>query len=176
MSSHKIRWLGFLAAFFLFSAFSWSLKNELFNRSGLAFDRGDELENFVLVDMEGEEVDLQAYIGAHRYVWVNFWATWCSPCRQEMPLMASLYEEHSPDGFGIIAVSVSEEREVVQRYLDSNPMPFPILLDPDGSVSRDYRVQALPTSFLVDSTGKVVMTGVGFQRTWEYFIPQMLED
>lgn len=176
MSPEKIRWFGFLAAFLLFSAFSWTLKSDLFDRSGLAFDRGEELANFVLEDMEGEEVDLQAYIADHRYVWVNFWATWCGPCREEMPLMAELYEEHASDGFGIIAVSVSEDRPTVQRYLDSNPMPFPILLDSDGAISQDYRVQALPTSFLVDSTGTVVQTGVGFQRSWEFLIPQMLEN
>lgn len=88
--------------------------------------------------------------------------------------MGKLYEEHSPEGFGIVAISVSEKPETVKTYLNQNPVPFTILLDEDGSVSQSYGVQALPTSFLVDSTGRVLQTGVGFQQSWEYVVNQRM--
>ncbi|MDZ7774048.1 MAG: TlpA disulfide reductase family protein [Balneolaceae bacterium] len=170
------RWLGFLVALVVFAAVSFTVKNNVRNNPGLAFGQGETLESFTLPDTTGTPVELQAYIEAHELTWVNFWATWCGPCRQEMPLMAKLYEEHSADGFGIVAISVSEEPQTVKTYLNQNPVPFTILLDEDGSVSQRYRVQALPTSFLVDSTGQVLQTGVGFQQSWEYVVNQRMGD
>lgn len=169
-------WLIFLVLLIVFAGISFTVKDNIRENPGLVFSQGETLENFSLPDTGGNTIALQDYISEHRLTWVNFWATWCGPCRREMPMMAELYEEYSDEGFGIVAVSVEETRETVLGYLDSNPVPFTVLLDTSGTVSRSYGIRALPSSFLVDSTGRVLQTGVGFQQSWEILVSQRMED
>lgn len=166
----------FLGLLVVLAGVSFTVKKNIRDNPGLAFSRGETLESFALPDTAGVPVDLQEYISDHKLTWVNFWATWCAPCRREMPMMAKLYEEHSADGFGIVAVSVEEQRDRVMAYLETNPVPFTVLLDTAGTVSSSYGIRALPTSFLVDSTGRVLQSGVGFQQSWEILVNQQMGD
>lgn len=94
-------------------------------------------------------------------VLLNFWATWCTPCRAEMPEFESAYREYRDRGFAVLAVDVEERAEEVEPFMRELGLTFPALLDLDGSVSRAYRARALPSSFLVDRDGVVRYVRVG---------------
>ena len=108
---------------------------------------------FTLVSLEGDEVSLEDFLG--QPVLINFWATWCPPCREEMPDIQDAYEEYADEGFVVLGVDVGEtasEAEGAQREMG---LTFPILLDSDEEVSDIYRVRAFPTSFFVDVNGVI---------------------
>lgn len=100
-------------------------------------------------------------------VLLNFWATWCPPCREEMPSMERLYRRFRSRGFTILALSIdSRGEEVVRPFVKSFGLTFPIGLDPKMSVSGEYRMAGLPTSVLIDDGGRIVAVAVG-PRDWD---------
>jgi thiol-disulfide isomerase/thioredoxin len=117
--------------------------------------------DFSLPDMDGELHALQDYRG--KVVLINFWATWCPPCRREMPALEQLYSKLADQAFAVLAVNQWEDADHVFAYMgDLNVIPsFPILFDPESKVSADYGVKGLPTSFLLDKQGRVVFRAVG---------------
>lgn len=108
----------------------------------------------VFTDPEGAEMSLADSDGRIRLV--NFWATWCAPCRAEMPYLEAVYAKHADEGLVVLGVNVQEPTAVVAPYLDELGLTFPVLLDLDGDVSRLYRVGSYPTSVLVDREGRIV--------------------
>ena len=160
----------------LFGVYSYYVKSNNLDDSSLAVDSGETFPSFTLNTLEAKQVSLDSVVAENKYVWVNFWATWCGPCRREMPMMSELYNEFSDKGFEILAISVSEEKETIQEYLDEYPVPFTVLMDPNGELAQKIKVQALPTSFLIDSTGAVQRLGVGIQQSWEFTINRELSD
>ncbi len=112
---------------------------------------------FTLPDMEGNPVSLRDFRG--RPVLLNFWATWCGPCRAEMPIIEEAYQKYKDQGFVVLAIDVQENPEVAQAFAGWLGMTFSILDDGSGNVSYQYRVRALPTSFFVDRKGVI--------RGWE---------
>ena len=106
-----------------------------------------------------ENLSLGALKG--KVVFLNFWATWCGPCRSEMPSMESLYGRYKEKGLEILAVNTRESREQVLAFVKENGLSFPVALDIDGKVSDSYGVQAIPTSFIIDREGKIITRVVG---------------
>jgi peroxiredoxin len=98
-------------------------------------------------------VKLSDYRG--QVVLLNTWATWCPPCRAEMPDLETYYQQHQEDGFVVLAVNSQESADIVAGFLEEQDFTFPVLLDPDGVVMRDYRVLGLPTSFFIDRDGVI---------------------
>jgi thiol-disulfide isomerase/thioredoxin len=94
-------------------------------------------------------------------VLLNFWASWCPPCIEEMPAMQALYEDLGGEGFEIVAVNLQEDPETVRSFMDEHGFDFPVLLDRDGSVAREYGVRGIPTSYVVDPRGRLVAMYVG---------------
>ena len=94
-------------------------------------------------------------------VFLNFWATWCGPCRAEMPSMESLYNKYKEKGFVMLAVNCGEKTEDVLTFRDEYNFSFPIALDDDGKVSTSYGVQAIPTTFIIDRDGNIIARLVG---------------
>jgi len=120
---------------------------------------------FALNDLSGNLVRLGDFKG--KVVLLNFWASWCAPCRREIPSLERLYEMRKDRGFEIVAVN-SERASASQiaSFADANRMSFPILLNPQGDVSGNYWVRAIPTSFLLDKKGVIRWKIVG-GREWD---------
>jgi len=107
--------------------------------------------DFTLQTLEGRKVKLSDYRG--QVVLLNTWATWCPPCRAEMPILEAYYREHKEDGFVVLAVNSQESAGAVATFIQAESFTFPVLLDLEGVVMDEYRVQGLPTSFFIDREG-----------------------
>ena len=114
---------------------------------------GDPAPEITLQTTDGETMSLSSLRGTP--VMVNFWATWCGPCRIEMPLFINAHDSHGDD-LVVLGVNSQEDPETVTRYVDAMGISFPVILDRDGQTSLVYRVRALPTTFFVDADGIVV--------------------
>ncbi len=115
---------------------------------------GTTAPNFQLWDLNGKPISLSQYQG--RVVLVNFWATWCGPCRVEMPAMEQLYREFNSKGFEILAISTDQQGVAVTRpFKESLRLSFPILHDSDYRVGMAYGARTLPITFLVDRQGMI---------------------
>jgi peroxiredoxin len=96
-----------------------------------------------------------------KVVFLNFWATWCPPCRDEMPSMESLYNRFRDREFEMLAVNCMEEAAIVRNFKEEYNLTFPILLDSDGRVSNAYGIRAIPMTFLINKDGRIVVRFVG---------------
>jgi len=115
---------------------------------------------FVLKDLEGKTVSLTALKG--KVILLNFWATYCGPCKTEMPSLSALYEGLKDKGFLVLAVSIDTSEKPVKSYVSGKKLRFPVLLDKDKEVFFDsYAAMGLPTSFLIDRNGVIVEKVVG---------------
>ena len=126
----------------------------------------DVVPLFELEDFDGNLVSLEEQRG--KVVMINFWATWCPPCVDEMPAMDALKTALSDKPFEILAVNMAEDREAIATFLERTgfELGFPLLLDPGGVVADKYAVRGLPATMLVDPTGKFAFGGVG-PRKWD---------
>jgi thiol-disulfide isomerase/thioredoxin len=98
---------------------------------------------------------------------VNFWATWCGPCRQEMPVLDELAKKYADLGVQVIGVNVETETDGVQNYLSEVPVSFPILLDLENIASKAYDVKAMPTTVIIDKDGRVRALHRSYQPGYE---------
>jgi thiol-disulfide isomerase/thioredoxin len=114
---------------------------------------GSPAPDFTLPTVDGASVQLAQLKG--RPVWINFWATWCVPCREEMPAMQELYDEYRDRGLQIVAVNMEEDPATVRRWITSGGYGFTFVLDSDGQQVKRYNVTAAPTSYFVGSDGVI---------------------
>ena len=125
---------------------------------------GDPAPSFTLNDMQGKSVSLVDFKG--QVVLLNFWATWCGPCRVEMPSMEALYKEMNSQGFEILAISTDEEGSVVTKpFVEASQLTFPILHDTQYDVGAIYGVRTLPMSYVVDRKG-IIQHRIYGARDW----------
>ena len=114
---------------------------------------GHRAPDFTLPNLAGETVALSDLQG--RVVLVNIWATWCPPCRAEMPAIEAVYQRYRDQGFTVLAVNQMEPQVAVADFVQELGLTFPIVLDGQGSVSQLYRVRALPTTFFIGRDGMI---------------------
>ncbi len=115
---------------------------------------GETPPDFVLKDLKGEEVSLKRFRG--KIVLLNFWATWCPPCRKEIPSMIKLYKRYNDKGLEIIGVNLDRmDKSGVEKFSSEYNITFPILLDPTGKIATLYGITALPATFILDRNGKI---------------------
>jgi thiol-disulfide isomerase/thioredoxin len=133
--------------------------------------------DFTLESLSGKRLSLKDLRG--KVVFLNFWATWCVPCRDEMPLMEALHREFKNQGLAVVAVNFREDKEAVRRFFDELGLSFDPMLDVDGEVSEQYGAFSLPLTYLIDRDGRFVGKAVGI-RPWDgadakAFIRELLE-
>ncbi|MEG0383986.1 MAG: TlpA disulfide reductase family protein [Solibacillus sp.] len=125
--------------------------------------KGQIAPDFTLMNIQGEEVTLSDLRG--KRVVLNFWATWCPPCEAEMPHMQKYYDKYAKkDNVEIIGVNLTYEKENVERvkqFLESYNITFPILLEPVWSVSKQYEIITIPSTFMIDTEGKIQKQIIG---------------
>jgi peroxiredoxin len=115
--------------------------------------------DFKLKDLNGNELSLSDLKG--KKVFLNFWATWCPPCKAEMPEIEKLYQETKDSDLVIVAVEIGEPLDTVKSFINSNKYNFKVLIDPDQSVATKYNITSIPTSYFIDTEGNIVSKHVG---------------
>ena len=121
---------------------------------------GHQAPEFTFLDLNGSRVSLSDFRG--KVVFVNVWATWCPPCREEMPSMQKLYERFKNEEFEILAVSIdSNGREAVAPFMEKLNLTFPVLLDPESKMWGLYGLTGVPESFIINREGIVVRKIIG---------------
>ena len=121
--------------------------------------------NFTLPTRTGEQVTLSDLQG--QVVMINFWASWCGPCREEMPLLEQIHQRYERLGFTLLGVNVEEDSKMAENWLKDRPVSFPILFDPENGVSKLYDVAAMPSTVIVDRKGNVRYLHHGYQPGYE---------
>ncbi|MES9895671.1 MAG: TlpA disulfide reductase family protein, partial [Candidatus Thiodiazotropha endolucinida] len=121
--------------------------------------------DFTLKSREGVNIKLSELRG--QVVMVNFWASWCGPCRQEMPLLQQLFDRYQSLGFSLLGVNVDEDRVAADKMLSDLPVSFPILYDDRSKVSKQYQVKAMPSTFMVDRDGRIRYLHKGYKPGYE---------
>jgi len=109
----------------------------------------------------GDNLNLDQYAG--KVVVVDFWASWCVPCRRSFPWMNEMHEKYAEAGLVIIAVNVDRERENADAFLAKYPASFQILYDPTAALAKEYEVQVMPTSFVIGRAGEIIEQHAGFK-------------
>ena len=123
---------------------------------------GDAPPPIDLPDLEGNEVDLDELRG--KVVVVDFWASWCGPCRQEMPVLQTFHEKYATEGLVVIGVNVDRSSKKMQEFLEGNPVTFRIVHDPKTLVAQRYEPTTMPTSYVVGRDGKLRYIHQGFRK------------
>ena len=127
----------------------------------LAAPSGSPAPTFTLASNSGAQVSLSQYKG--QVVMINFWASWCGPCRQEMPLLESIYKKYKQMGFTLLGVNVEPDTQAANEWLKQTPVSFPILYDKDSKVSKLYDVAGMPSTVLIDRRGNLRMLHRGYK-------------
>jgi cytochrome c biogenesis protein CcmG, thiol:disulfide interchange protein DsbE len=125
-------------------------------------DAGDKAPGFNLTADDGTGVRLDDYRG--KYVLLNFWATWCPPCVEELPSLNGVYEQLRERGLVVLGVSVDEDKDLYQRFLEAHRVSFPTVRDPERSVSSRYGTTQYPETYLIDRQGVVIRKYVAGQN------------
>mgnify|MGYP002079002422 CR=1 FL=1 len=132
---------------------SFFVSCESFTPTGLA--PGDRPPRFELPDLEGRMHTLKQYEG--KGVLMNFWASWCAPCVEELPALQNLYTQLKDDGFTILAIGIDDDENALREFARQFSLSFPVLIDKSGTLSGKYRITGVPESFVVGRDGKLIM-------------------
>ena len=129
-----------------------------------------------LEDLSGNTVSLDDYLGS--VVLVNLWATWCPPCREEMPALQTFYEDHKADGFVLVAINQEEPREVVEPFVKEFGLTFPVWLDLNYQAEQEFDTMSLPSSFVIDRTGRVRLMWIGSisKKNLEKYVTDVIKE
>lgn len=98
-----------------------------------------------------------------KVVWVDFWASWCAPCRRSFPWLNEMQQKYGPDGLEIVGVNVDKERKLADAFLAETPAKFSLRFDPEGELAKAFDVQAMPSSYVLDTDGRVLARHFGFR-------------
>lgn len=140
---------------------------------GAAAAASDPAPDFTLKSLGGQNLKLSEMTG--NVVLINFWASWCGPCREEMPLLNALHNKYKPLGFTVLGVNVEEQAENARGFLNDFPVDFPVLLDNKNRVSKLYNVIAMPTTVVVDRDGNMRFLHKGYKSGDEEKYRQMVK-
>ncbi len=138
---------------------------------------GRSAPNFKLENVQGDYVSLKDELGDGP-VLISFWATWCKPCIEEMTKYKDIYSDLKDKGLKVLAISIDDERTVakVKPFVRSKNYPFPVLLDTNSEVARKYYAQNIPYSVLLDKSGNIVYTHLGYMKGDELKMKNKIEE
>jgi peroxiredoxin len=141
-------------------------REELFLKIGIQPTKGDtKAPNFCLEDLKGKKLELRNFKG--KVVFLNFWATWCGPCKEEMPSIEALYQQFKEKDFVFLTISVDYEgKKPVKEFIEKQRYTFPVLLDPKCETLDLYKVKGIPTTILIDKNRKMIGKATG-PRNWK---------
>lgn len=137
----------------MLAALCYTMYNSVFAKQDRVKE-GSIAPNFVLQSVDGDRIELKDLKG--KGIFLNFWGTWCGPCKQEFPYMANQYEVFKDRGVEIVAVNVAESKIAVKNFMESYGVNFPVAMDKDRQVTEAYDITPLPTTFLINPEGKVI--------------------
>jgi peroxiredoxin len=149
--------------FFLVLSCAESVDKRIQDVGLMPLKEGTKIVDFELEDLSGNKVKLSSFSG--KVVFLNFWATWCPPCREEMPSMQKLHLEFKDKGLEVVAVDIQEDQQTVESFFKEHELTFTGLLDTDGQTAQSYGVRSIPTSYIIDREGNVIAGKVG-GRDW----------
>jgi peroxiredoxin len=131
--------------------------------------------SFELEALDGQKVALADYHGRKKLV-LSFWASWCGPCKAEMPTLRQFYQSHRKDAdkFELLAISIDDEQRDAERFATEMKLPFPVLWDAKGLAREAYSVDAIPALFIINESGKVTYAHVGFDAALQFALAQQL--
>lgn len=109
--------------------------------------------------------DLQLEDLRGKVVYVDFWASWCAPCRKSFPWLNEMQKKYKNKGLTIVGINVDKERQLADSFLKKNPVNFPVVYDPAGKLASKYKLVGMPSAYLVDKQGKIQYSHVGFRTS-----------
>ena len=130
-----------------------------------ALNVGDSAPDFTLKSLQGKNLKLEEQRG--QIILINFWASWCGPCRKEMPVLQSLHQKYQDLGVAVWGVNVEQENQAGRDFLADLNLSFPIFFDQTNTISKTYQVEAMPTTVIVDRDGKVRYIFRGYKDGYE---------
>ncbi len=133
----------------------------IFPMATFAVDAGKAAPDFQLPGLKQDNVKLSSYKG--KVVYLDFWASWCGPCKKTFPWLNDLQKKYGKDGFEVVGVNVDAKKADADKFLATTPAEFTVLLDPEGKVANTYELQGMPSSYLIDRSGKVHLVHRGFK-------------
>nr|WP_205003290.1 thiol-disulfide oxidoreductase ResA [Scopulibacillus daqui] len=134
---------------------------------------GDKAPDFVLTDVNGHQVKLSDFKG--KAVMLNFWATWCDPCKKEMPYIENVYKTLNKKKIVILAVNIGESQFAVQNFMDKYHIDFPIVMDKNRDVTDAYHIGPIPTTFFINKDGEIEEKVVGSMPSEKYIRQKLSE-
>lgn len=137
----------------LAAAVGYTLYSNLTKESRGSLQAGDEAPDFVLTDLSGEKHQLSDYKG--KGVFLNFWGTWCEPCKEEMPHMEKMSKEYKDKGVEVLTVNVGESEFQVNKFKEQYGLTFPMTIDKTKEVQQAYGVNPLPATYMINADGEV---------------------
>ncbi len=158
-----------LFSILIFTTFSFSSENKteaLFTKIGVQPIKGNKkAPNFYLEDLKGEKWELKNLKG--KVIFLNFWATWCGPCKEEMPSIESLHQQLKEKDFVFLTISADyKKEEAVKEFIAKHRYTFPVLIDQQSLAFNLYEVRMMPTTFIIDKKGRMIGRAIG-PRDWK---------
>jgi len=169
LTAPQILGIASLALFTLF--ITWkakSLEKRIHERTEASALVNKPAADFALPSLDDRKISLADYRGKKRVV-LSFWASWCGPCRMELPVLAEFYRKYhrADSSFEVLAVSLDEDRSDAEAYAQKAKLPFPILLDPQSKVADSYSVEGIPTMYVIDTNGTILWGNSGMDPAME---------
>jgi thiol-disulfide isomerase/thioredoxin len=134
----------------------------------------NEAPDFTLKSMQGnEQISLSQFKG--KVVYLDFWASWCGPCRQSFPFIAQLQQQYQQDGFEVVSVNLDENPQLATEFINQFPVNYSHVKGFGTDISEKYSIEAMPTAYLIDAKGRVRVIHKGFKPSHKKFIEAVLE-